>query len=227
MKTILLFLLSFLPLYFSWAQNPAYQEKYVIGSVPAMSIDNMAIDTENNLYLTDMSRIVKVKDGNILLDFKVNQDDYNAGYDNSEGVYLDIEVDRSQFIYILNPRKNRIEKHDQQGNLVKVFPPIPDAIMNQFLFTSLHMDRNENLNILDNYKRRILVYNAAGTLLEIISLADPAPSSPAEQTTIAFNHENNIYVAELKRGAWNPTAYITLLNREGKIIQRFSDAVMK
>ncbi|WP_181885031.1 DUF7619 domain-containing protein [Pontibacter diazotrophicus] len=187
----------------------------------------MTLDKENNLYLTQMSRIVKVKEGKILLDFNVNKDDYNAGYNNSEGVYLDVAVDRAQFIYILNRKQKRIEKHDQQGKLVKVFPTVPDANPDQFLSLSLHIDHNDHLNIFESYNRRVIVYDADGALIKTIILADPDPVWKSDYTSIAFDNQNNIYLAEIKRSSWDPTAYITHLNREGNIIQRFSEAVMK
>ena len=227
MKTILLLLLSLLSLYASFAQNPDYQKKFAVGSVPAMSIYSMTLDKENNLYLTEMSRVVKVNEGKILLDFNVNKDNYNAGYNNSEGVYLDVAVDRAQFIYILNRKEKRIEKHDQQGKLVKIFPTVPDAYPNQFLSLSLRIDHDDHLNIFDPHKRSLFVYDADGTLIETIILADPNPVWKSDYISLAFDNQNNIYIAEIKKSSWDPTAHITQLNRQGKIIQRFSETVIK
>ncbi|MBF8964997.1 IPT/TIG domain-containing protein [Pontibacter sp. FD36] len=174
-----------------------------------------------------MSRVVKVKDGKILLDFKVNAADYNLGYDNEEGVVLQVAVDQNQNIYILNQKRMRIEKHDPQGKLVKIFPTVPVPDSNRVYNLSLHIDHLDRLHIFDSFDRKLYVYHTNGTLIETITLADPDPIWRSDHTFFTFDNQNNIYIADIKKSSWSPTAHITHIDREGKIIKRFSEAVMK
>ncbi|MFD1185697.1 DUF7619 domain-containing protein [Pontibacter rugosus] len=227
-----LFLLFFCILFWPHAliaQDSLYQKEAVIGSSPALDMEAMAVDKEDNLYLLDRSRILKMKNGEVLLEIKINSEDYTSTNPNVEykGILADMTVDDQQNIFLINNWKRHIEKYDKAGNLLWTKPAPKDKTTLRNYGRKLLVDSHNNLAIFDDIDASIYFYTTDGVLLKTLNLPWLDPYSQPVAAQVDFDADDNIYYVETINSTWNATLNFRVFNPSGLLLKEFRAEELK
>ncbi|MBC5774756.1 IPT/TIG domain-containing protein [Pontibacter sp. KCTC 32443] len=226
MRTALLTFILILSFFSSFAQPSLYKSKSTIGDLPNLSVANMTMDKEGNVYVVDSSSVYKLKDGQILSKTTFNITDYAGKSANPS----DVVVDNDLNIYLSDVFKSQILKYDKNGNLSKVID-IKDDTSNVKIFPfQILVDSESNLYAFDSYKRRLYVYNKSGDLTRKINILDVEPTYGTSDIILAFDKQENLHIAENKRIPYYGDVLTSLpvyfiQSKESELLRRFNKEV--
>ncbi|MHC2992675.1 hypothetical protein OB13_14185, partial [Pontibacter sp. HJ8] len=229
MRTTLLLLFLLYLLNYSYAQEPIYNIKATIGSTPVLDMEAMVFDKEDNMYLLDRSRVIKMKDGKSIMEFKINSADYTSTNPNVDysGILADLNVDAEQNIYILNNWQKQVEKYDSKGNLIKVFPsPQAEDTVGHYN-RKLLMDSHSNLCIFDDISGKLYYLTTEGEHVKTINIPRLDNYSYPYSAKVVLDAQDNIYYVETINYTWDATLYFRMFSPAGKLIKEFRDTTLK
>lgn len=194
-----------------------------MGSLPVLDMEAMVMDKEDNLYLLDRSRILKMKDGEPILEIKIKQEDYTSTNSNVpyEGILAGIAVDDEQNIFIINNWKRLITKYDRAGNLLWTKPAPRDKTSLTNYGRELLFDNQNNLVIFDYIESTIYFYTTDGELLKTVTIPGFDGDRQGTAVNVAFDANNNIYYVETVNPTWRATLNFRVFNPDGVLLREF------
>jgi hypothetical protein len=229
MRTTLLLLFQLLLFHICFAQKGLYQKKTTIGSVPAFNMEAMVFDHEDNLYLLDQSRVLKMKDGEVLMELPLKKEDYTSTNPNVSynGILADMTVDHQQNIFIINNWKRLIEKYDRNGTLLWTIPEPVDQTSLSSYSRRLLIDSNNNLVIFNHLDGDIYYYTTDGAPLKKINIPRLDPFAQPSGLRVALDANDNIFYVETINGSWNATLNFRIFSPEGVLMKEFRAEQLK
>jgi uncharacterized repeat protein (TIGR03803 family) len=180
----------------------------------ADEIASVALDSSNNIYLTDNedSRVIKIaRDGTFLTQWgSSGSGNGQFGLDSPYG----IAVDSSNNVYAIDGAHARVEKFDRNGNFLAQLGSSgsgPGQFVSPF---GIAMDRSNNVYVTDDENEVVDEFDSHGNYLTQIA----AFEQPATPTGIAVDNNNNVYVAD------SSDSYVLKFDGNGNGLTRWGSA---
>lgn len=164
--------------------------KNIAGMTNAVFPGKLAIDKNDNLYLTDRGN------GQILVLDQQGQYIRNIMFENKPVDFSDIRVDKSGYIYSLSTLEGKIYVFDPNGKIISQFGR-RGSKKDEFLFpTSIAVTPNGLIYVLDKHKGSVLVFKKDGKFQFSFSKKGQNTGELYLPSHIITDNKGKIYIAD-------------------------------
>ncbi|MFD3003701.1 IPT/TIG domain-containing protein [Pontibacter toksunensis] len=188
-STLLLLLLLFIALHAACPQTPDFQKTETIIGTPVLYQNDVAVDTDGNLYILEQEGITKVNAaGEYLGEISI------YGYKNS------IEVDTAKNLYVALDNCSCIVKYDVHGNRLLTFGSSGSGAGQVKAYGRTALDAAGNLYVTDYTQKRVNMFNAQGEYVrQFGGTGTPAGPFPYIRD-VGVDAQGNVYVLDASSG---------------------------